>query len=93
MCMCLQSTSGKCFFLKQFLFKTFRKEIIEIIESDNYLYTDDTFIFYRDKDDHKIEDVLNKEFSTLWERFVDNKLLIHFRKNKKKIIFQNVRQS
>ena len=38
-------------------------------ESGSYLHADDTCIFYKDKDVTKIEDVPNKEFSTLWESF------------------------
>ena len=55
-------------------------------ESDSYLYLDDTFIFYQDKDIHKIEDVLNKESSTLCKWFIDNKLSIHFGKDQTKCI-------
>ena len=32
-------------------------------ESSSNLYAADTCFFYQDKDVHKIEDVLNKEFS------------------------------
>ena len=39
-------------------------------ESVSYLYADDTYFFSKDKDVHKIEDVLNKEFSTLSESLV-----------------------
>lgn len=38
---------------------------------------DDTFMFYQDKNIHKIKKVLSKAFSTLCEWFIDNKLLIH----------------
>ena len=48
-------------------------------EYGSHRYADETCIFYQDKYDHKIEDVLNQEFSTLCEWFVDNKLSIHFR--------------
>ena len=47
-------------------------------ESGSYLHPDYARIFYRDKDFHKIDDVLNKEFSTLYKWFIDNKLSIHF---------------
>ena len=40
----------------------------------SYLYAEDTCIFYQDKDVGKIETVLNKEFSSLCEWFIDNKL-------------------
>ena len=53
-------------------------------EIDSYHYGDDTCIFYWDKDVQKIEDYLNKEFSTFSKWFVDNKLSIHFREDKTK---------
>ena len=56
-------------------------------ETGSYLYADDTCIFYQDKDVEKIERVLNKEFSSLCEWFIDNKLSIHFGDDKIKIIF------
>ena len=43
-------------------------------ESVPHLYADGACSFYQDKDVHKIENVLNKEFSILCECFVDNKL-------------------
>ena len=51
------------------------------------LYADDTCIFYQDNDVDKIEKVSNKEFSSLCEWFIDNKLSIHFEDNKIKTIF------
>ena len=56
-------------------------------ETGSYLYADDTCIFYQDKDVEKIEKVLNKEFPSLCEWFIDNKLLIHFGDDKTKTIF------
>ena len=44
-------------------------------------------IFYQDKDVEKIEKILNKEFSSLCEWFIDNKLSIHFGDYKAKTIF------
>lgn len=46
------------------------------------LYAYDTCIFYQNKDVLKIEDVLNKEFSRLCEKFFDNRLSVHFGKDK-----------
>ena len=56
-------------------------------ETGSYLYADDTCIFYQDKDVEKIERVLNKEFLSLCEWFIDNKLSIHFGGDKTKTIF------
>ena len=53
-------------------------------ETGSYLYVEDTF--YQDKDVEKVE-VLNKDFLSLYEWFIDNKLSVHFRNDKTKIIF------
>ena len=47
-------------------------------ETASNLYADDTCIYYQHRDIQKIEIVLNKEFSSLCEWFIDNKLSIHF---------------
>ena len=39
-----------------------------------YLYADDTYIFYQHEDLTKIENVLNKVFSSLCQWLIDNKL-------------------
>ena len=54
--------------------------------SGSYLHADDTCIFYQHEDAEKIENVLNKEFSSLCQWFIDNKLLIHFGEDKNKSI-------
>ena len=56
-------------------------------KTGSYLYADDTCIFYQDKDVEETEKVLDKEFSSLCEWFIDNKLLIHFGDDKTKKIF------
>ena len=56
-------------------------------ETWSHLYADDTCIFYQDKDVEKIEKVLKKEFSSLCEWFIGNKLSIHFGDDKTKTIF------
>ena len=57
----------------------------------SYLYADDTCI-YQHKDVKKMENVLNKEFSSLYQWFVNNKLSIHFGENKtKSILFPKTR--
>ena len=58
----------------------------------SYLYGDDTCIFYQHEDIRKIENVLNKESSSLCQWFVDNKLSIHFGEDKtKSILFSKTR--
>ena len=46
------------------------------------LHADDRCIYYQHRDIQKIENVLNKEFSSLCEWFIDNKLSIHFGEDK-----------
>ena len=52
----------------------------------SYLCADDTCMFYQHEDVRKIENVLNKEFSSLCQWFVDNKLSINFGEDKTKFI-------
>ena len=52
-------------------------------ETASNLYAGDTCIYYQHRDIQKIENVLNKEFSSLCEWFIDNKLSIHFGEDKK----------
>ena len=57
-------------------------------EYGSYLKADNICIFYQDKDVEKTEKILNKEFSSLCEWFIDNKLLSnHFGNDKTKTNF------
>ena len=47
-------------------------------DSQTYLYAVDTSIFYQYKDVAEFENVLNKQFASLCEWLVDNKVSIHF---------------
>ena len=61
-------------------------------EAGSYLYAGDTCIFYQHEDVTRIENVLNKEFSSLCQWFIDNKLPIHFGEDKtKSILFSKAR--
>ena len=50
------------------------------------LYADDTCLVFQHKDVIEIETVLNKNFSSLCDWFIDNKLSIHFGEEKTKSI-------
>ena len=53
-----------------------------INKTGSYLYADDTSAFYQNKNK-----VLNKEFLSICEWFIDNTLSIHFVNDKTKTIF------
>ena len=58
----------------------------------SYLYADDTCIFYQHENVKKIENALNKDFPSLCQWFIDNKLSIHFEEDKtKSILFSKMR--
>ena len=61
-------------------------------DAGSYLYADDTCIFYQHENVKKIENILNKEFSSLYQWFIDNELSIHFGEDKtKSILFSKTR--
>ena len=61
-------------------------------DADFYLYAYNTCIFYQHDDVNKIENVLNKELSSLFQWFIGNKLSIHFGEDKtKSILFSKAR--
>ena len=60
------------------------------ITCDLLLYADDTCLVFQRKDVIEIETVLNKNFSSLCDWFIDNKLSIHSGEEKtKSILFSN----
>ena len=59
-----------------------------------HLYADDSCNMYQHKEVNEIKKQLNKDFENIFEWFVDNKLSIHFGKEKTKlIIFARKRRS
>ena len=70
------------------LFLLYVNDMPQAVHSDLFLYADDSGLTFQHKDVHKIEHQLNKDFSSLCEWFVDNKLSIHLGKEKtKRILF------
>ena len=55
-------------------------------ETASNLYADDTCIYFQHRNVQEIEAILNKEFSSLCEWFIDNKLSIHFGEDKTKSV-------
>ena len=61
-------------------------------DAGSFLYAEDTCIFYQHEKVKKIENFLNKEFLSLCQWFIDNKLSIHIGKDKtKSILFSKTR--
>ena len=58
----------------------------QAVTCDLLLYADDTCLVFQHKDVIEIETVLNKNFSSLCDWFIDNKLSIHFGEEKTKSI-------
>ena len=89
----LKCSEPKDYILGPLLFLLHVNDLLQSLsEAGSYLYTDDTIIFYRHENVKKIENILNKEFSSLCPWFMDNKLSIHFGDDKTKyILFSTVR--
>ena len=58
----------------------------QAIECDLLLYADDSVLLFTHKNVDVINDQLNRDFNSLCEWFVDNKLSIHFGEDKTKCI-------
>ena len=73
--------------LRPLLFLLYVNDIPQSLsEAFPYLYANDIGTFYQHDDVKKIESVLNKEFSSLCQWFIDTKLSIHFGEDKAKFI-------
>ena len=65
----------------------------QAVKSTILLYADDSCILYQHKEVDEIEKHLNKDFENICDWFVDNKLSIHFGKDKtKSILFASKRR-
>ena len=70
------------------LFLLYVNDMPQAVSCDLLLYADDSCLVFEGKDIDTIESRLNKDFNTLCDWFVDNKLSIHFGEDKtKSIIF------
>ena len=75
------------------IFLIYVNDMSQAVDCDLYLYADDSCLVYSGKDVCTIEDVLNKNFNTLCDWFVTNRLSIHFGEDKtKSIIFGTKRR-
>ena len=67
-------------------FLLYVNDMPQAIECDVLLYADDSVLFFSHKNVDVINDQLNRDFNSLCDWFVDNKLSIHFGEDKTKCI-------
>ena len=76
------------------LFLIYVNDIPQAVKSTLLLYADDSCILYQHKEVGEIEKHLGKDFENICDWFLDNKLSIHFGKDKtKSILFASKRRS
>ena len=64
------------------IFLLYVNDMAQAVDCDLYLYADDSCLVYTGKSAQEIEDALNKNFNSLCNWFVENKLSIHFGEDK-----------
>ena len=74
------------------LFLLYVNDMPQAVNSELLLYADDTCLFFMGKDPKIIGDQLNKDFNSICEWFIDNKLSIHFGEEKTKSILFGTKQ-
>ena len=75
------------------IFLIYVNDMPQSVDCDLFLYADDTCLGFTDKDIKTIESNLNKNFNSLCDWFVENKLSIHFGEDKtKSIVFGSKRR-
>ena len=70
-------------------FLLYINDMPQAVTCDLLLYADDTCLVFQHKDVIEIETVLNKNFSSLCDWFIDNKLSIYFGEEKTKSILSS----
>ena len=68
------------------IFLLYVNDMPQAVDCDLLLYADDSCLVFSDKSISDIEEQLNKNFNSLCDWFVDNKLSIHFGEDKTKSI-------
>ena len=75
------------------LFLIYVNDMSQTVKSNPFLYADDSCLIFQGKDVTEIEKQLNGDFTNICEWFVDNRLSIHFSKDKTKpILFASKRK-
>ena len=83
---CVSSGVSQGSILGPLLFLIYINDMSQAIKSNLFLYADDTCLVCQQKDINEIKKRLNKNFESICDRFVDNKLSIHFGNDKTKSI-------
>ena len=68
------------------LFLIYVNDMPQAVNSNLFLYADDSCLMFQHKEVEEIERVLNNDFENICDWFVDNKLSIHFGEDKTKSI-------
>ena len=72
------------------LFLLHINDMQEAVDCDLFLYPNDACLLFQRNDLERIKELLTKNFSDIFDWFLDNKLSIHFREDKtKSILFSN----
>ena len=75
------------------IFLIYVNDMPQAVDCDLFLYADDTCVGFNDKNIKTIENNLNRNFNSLCDWFVENKLSIHFGEEKtKSIVFGSKRR-
>ena len=74
------------------LFLLYVNDMPQAVQSDLFLYADDTCLVSSNKNTTLVEEQLNKDFNSLCDWFEDNKLSIHFGEDKTKSILFSKRR-
>ena len=69
------------------LFLLYVNDMPQAVNPELLLYADDTCLIYMGKDTKTIEEQLNRDFNSLCEWFIDNKLSIHFGEEKQNLFY------
>ena len=83
---CVASGVPQVSILGPLLFLIYINNVSQAVKCNLFLYADDTCLFCQHKDINEIEKQLNKDFESICDWFVDNKLSIHFGDDKTKSI-------
>ena len=83
---CVSSGVPQGSILGPLLFLIYINDMAQAVKCNLFLYANDTCLIFQHKDINEIEKHLNKDFESICDWFVDNKLSIHFGDDKTKSI-------